>query len=134
MNSEDPGDQPVRLGPVSKIDVVAGTITGDVSGQVAVGKSIKERPGTELTDEVRGRISEALATLKDAVVERVTDELLQSAAVERIDELEEALLSDETDLTTVAYVRRWIARRLPELRHDMEDFVANPVVASLTGA
>lgn len=50
----------------------------------------------------------------------------KGAAVERIDELEGAVIADEPDLTTVEYIKRWFARNVPRLAGTVTGVIVNP--------
>ncbi len=85
-------------------DSISANITGNISGgQVAVGKHIAQNQavGTAAVS------SAELAQLRGAFAELATEVEAQApperraAAVERVAELEQALLADEPDITTV---------------------------------
>jgi len=119
-------------------DVIKATITGDVSGQVAVGKGIKQEQTIsvvkpEVTEEDLAALRAMLAELK-AKVEAEAPPDKKEAAVERLQELEEAVTSKEPDLTTMEYVKRWFARNLPSLAGAVTSVVVHPIVGKLVEA
>ncbi|MFB0537834.1 MAG: hypothetical protein ACETWR_22945 [Anaerolineae bacterium] len=95
-------------------DVIRATISGDVSGQVAVGKGIIQ---TQTVSAARPKVTEGdlaelrqvLADLKAKLAAEAPPEK-KAAALERVEELEEAITTEEPDLPTMEYVKRWFAR------------------------
>ena len=120
-------------------DHISADISGDVSGQVGVGKAIHQTQtvGAEAartpTDAELAELHRAFAELKAQVSAEAPPER-KGAAVERIDELEEAIIADEPDLTTVDYVKRWFTRNVPRLAGTVTGVIVNPIVGMLVGA
>jgi hypothetical protein len=116
-------------------DQITGTVTGDVSGQVAIGKGISQ---TRTSGSVTERISEAeLAELQHAFAElRVqvaagAPEEAREPALGRLDELEEAVTAEEPDVTTMEYVRRWFVKHVPGIAGSVVGLLVNPIVGKL---
>lgn len=106
---------------------------GDVSGQVAVGEGITQirmagSPRLEVTSAEWTELRQALAEVKTLVAEEAPPEK-RDAALERVAELEEAVITEEPDLTTMRYVKRWFDRNLPGLAGVVERVVAHPIVS-----
>lgn len=118
-------------------DHIAATITGTVSGQVAVGKDIAQtqQVGTAPppTDAELEELHRAFAALKEEIAAQVPPES-QGAALERIVELEEAVNAPEPDLSTMEYARRWFAKNLPRLAGAVSAVVVHPVVGKIVEA
>jgi len=119
-------------------DVIRATISGDVSGQVAVGKGIAQvqtagaaRP--EVTEEDLAELRRMLAELREKVAAEAPPEK-RDAALERVGELEEAVTAGEPDLTTMEYVKKWFARNLPGLAGAVVSVVVHPIVGKLVEA
>ncbi|MCK4472391.1 MAG: hypothetical protein KAW49_11475 [Anaerolineae bacterium] len=119
-------------------DVIRATISGDVSGQVAVGKGITQaqtigaaRP--EVTEADLAELRQALADLK-AQVEAGSPPEKKEAALERVEELEEAITAEEPDLTTMEYVKRWFVKNVPALAGAVTGVVVHPIVGKLVEA
>ena len=119
-------------------DVIHAVISGDVSGQVAVGKGITQtqtvgaaRP--EVTEAELAELRQALADLK-ARVEAEAPPEKKEAALERVEELEEAITAEEPDLTTMEYVKRWFVKNLPGLGGAVASVVVHPIVGKLVEA
>ncbi len=119
-------------------DQTTATISGDVSGQIAVGKGITQDQtvttiGQELSGAEMAELSRSFATLKAQIVAHAPYEK-QSPALERVDELEGAVTGDEPDLSTMEYVRNWFARNLPSLAGSVTSLVVHPIVGRLVSA
>jgi len=119
-------------------DVIRATISGDISGQVAVGKGITQVQSIGAT---RPQITEAdLAKLRQILTDlqaKVAAEALpekKDAALERVKELEEALTAEEPDLTTMEYVKGWFVKNLPGLAGAVTSVVVHPIVGKLVEA
>lgn len=120
-------------------DHISADISGDVSGQVGVGKDIRQTQtigagaAPAVTEAELAELREAFAQLKAQVAAEAPPER-KGAAVERLDELEQAVLAEEPDLTTVDYVKRWFARNVPRLAGAVTGIVIHPIVGKLVGA
>ena len=126
MSTEQPGDQ------------ISGTITGNVSGQVAVGKGIHQShvvgaPATPVTDADLAELRQAFADLRAQVTAAAPPED-RDAAVERVLELEQAVVAEEPDVTTMEYVKRWFARKLPHAAGLVTGILVHPVVGKVVQA
>jgi len=113
------------------------TIAGGVDGQVAVGHDIQQsrvdvresRPTEDEVAELRQAFVELRAQIADAASVDTRD-----AAIERVGELEEAVISDDPDLTTMEYVKGWFAKHLPKLAGAVTSVILNPIVGKLVAA
>ncbi|HEV7806130.1 MAG TPA: hypothetical protein VGO80_09940 [Solirubrobacteraceae bacterium] len=117
-------------------DTISASFTGDVSGQVAVGKNIAQHQVTgtaAVTQDELAQLRQAFAQLRAQVAEQAPPER-QAAAVERIDELEQATLAEKPDPTTIAYVGRWFQTNLPRLAGAVTGLVIHPLVGRIVGA
>lgn len=119
-------------------DQITGTVTGDVSGQVAIGNEITQ---TKISGPASERISEAelaelqraFAELRAEVTQRVPEER-KDPAMERLDELEEAVTAEEPDVTTIEYVKRWFSKHAPGIAGSVVGVLVNPIVGKLVQA
>jgi len=115
-------------------DYIAGNFTGDVSGQVAVGKNISQTnqvgAGEPVTDAERAEITQLFAELRARIAAEAPPEGRQ-AATERVEELEEALTAGEPDLSTAQYVKGWFLKKLPTLAGLVTGVLVNPLVGKL---
>jgi hypothetical protein len=111
---------------------VSATISGDVSGQVAVGSHIAQSQAvgaarTALTEADLASLRQVLADLKAQVAAEAPPDK-KDAAVERVDELEAAVTAKEPDLSTMEYVRNWFAKNAPKLAGAVTSVVVHPIV------
>jgi hypothetical protein len=113
-------------------------IQGPVSGQMAVGRGISQ---TRVTNAGSGAVTEAdLDTLRrvlldlQAQVDAHSPPDQKTAATERVQELQTALISPQPDLTTMEYVRNWFAKHVPALAGTVGSVVVHPIVGRLVEA
>ncbi len=118
-------------------DSISASISGNVSGgQVGVGKNIAQNQtvgSAAISTEERAQLQTAFKELA-AEVEAQAPPERRAAAVERVAELEQAVLADEPDVTTIQYVGRWFRNNLPQLAGAVVGIVVNPIVGKLVGA
>jgi hypothetical protein len=55
-------------------------------------------------------------------------------ALERVDELREAVTAKEPDLTTVDYVKNWFGKNVPSVSSSVVDLIVHPLVAKFVAA
>lgn len=111
-------------------------LTGDVTGQVAVGQDIRQSQVTAvtpLTPAEREEVARLFAGLRDQVWHETPPEQWDTADG-KLQELEEAVAGDEPDMTTIAYVKRWFARNLPKAAGLVAAIFVNPLVGRLVQA
>jgi len=119
-------------------DAIRATISGDISGQVAVGKGITQVQGIgaarpQITEADLAKLRQVLTDLKAKVTTKAPPEK-KNAALERVGELEEALTAGEPDLTTIEYVKGWFVKNLPDLAGAVTSVVVHPIVGKLVEA
>jgi hypothetical protein len=113
-------------------------VGGGVRGQIAVGNEIVQNlerhdGGRTVTDADRAD----LLGLLDALRARVAAESLseqRTGALERVDELTDALTTEEPEIGTVRYVLGWFRKKVPALAGAVRDLVLNPLVSRIVGA
>ncbi|HEV2069810.1 MAG TPA: hypothetical protein VGR26_08455 [Acidimicrobiales bacterium] len=119
-------------------DHITGTVTGDVSGQVAIGKDISQTsisgPASErISEEELAELQQAFVELKAQVAAQAPEES-KDPAMARLDELEEAVTAEEPDVTTIEYVKRWFAKNAPGIAGSVVGLLVNPIVGKLVQA
>jgi hypothetical protein len=107
-------------------------ISGDISGQVAVGEGITQMQASgaslpRVTEADTAELQRMLIDLK-ARVEGEAPPEKKKAALERVEELEEAVTAEGFDLATMEYVERWFAKHVPGLAEAVRDLIVHPVV------
>ncbi len=115
---------------------------GDNSGQLAIGDN-NSQEYTSLVNSQNTAASQApadlatlrqmFATLKTQVAETAPADK-KASALERIDELEDAITAEEPDLTTMDYIKRWFVKNLPTLSGAVTSVVIHPIVGKLVEA
>lgn len=115
---------------------IRATVTGDVSGQIAVGDQnvqqqtiVEARLSHEEVEELRG----LFAALREVVTAEARPEE-QDAALEQVEELEEALTAETPDLSAMERVKGWFGEKLPAAGKAVGNLLRHPVVAKLVGA
>ncbi len=119
-------------------DSISANVTGPVQGQVAVGKSISQSQavGTMagvVTEAERAELKQVFADARTQVAAQAPPQL-QQAAVEHVDELEQAVTAEKPDLTTMQYVKGWFSKNLPHLAGSIVGLVVHPIVGKLVEA
>jgi len=115
---------------------ISANITGNVSGQVAVGKNItqlKTEVHQAVTPEEMDELRQVLAELRNKVASEAPADK-KDAALERINELEQAVTEKKPDLSTMEYVRNWFVKNLPGVAGAIISVVVHPIVGKLVEA
>ncbi|MGH8931642.1 MAG: hypothetical protein ACRDZO_13715 [Egibacteraceae bacterium] len=113
------------------------TVGGNLSGQMAVGKRIEQRhvanaPGA-ITEAERAELHGVIEALRVEIATQVPPEL-QDAAMERVEELEEAVTAERPDLSTMEYVRNWFTKRCPAVAKSVTGVIVHPICTKLAAA
>jgi hypothetical protein len=120
-----------RVHSVIKID-------GNTAGQVAVGNDITQNieqfnRAEPVTDAELVDVRALISGLRAQVAANTPPEFRDSA-LERIDELAEAVTADQPELGTARYVLGWFRKKVPALAGAVRDLVLNPLVSRIVGA
>lgn len=118
-------------------DVIHAEISGPVSGQVGVGKGITQTQATgqqpQVTEAELVELRKLFSDLKAKIEVEAAPEK-KNPALERAQELEEAVTAKEPDVTTIEYVKRWFVKNLPTVAGAVTGIVVNPIVGKLVEA
>jgi len=117
-------------------DSVQTTIKGNVSGQIAIGNDInqsKTKIHQDVTSEELDTLRQLINELRTKII-AVADSEMKDAALERVDELEQAVTEEKPDLTTMEYVKKWFGKKLPALAGAVTSVVVHPIVGKLVEA
>jgi hypothetical protein len=129
-------------GDNSSGDDIRVTIGGSVQegGQVGVGRNIRQsyvrthaEGASAVTEADLAELRRAIEDVKAQIVAEAPPEQ-QAAALERVDELEQAVVAEEPDLTTLQYVRKWFGKNLPKLAGSVTGLIIHPVVGKIVEA
>lgn len=114
---------------------ISAVVTGPVQGQVAIGREIAQHQEVGsmeigLSETERAELGAVFAKLRQEVGAAVP-EAERPGALERLGELEQAVLADEPDLTTVQYVKKWFARKLPAAAGLVASVLVHPLIGRI---
>lgn len=116
-------------------DSISATM-GDVSdgSQVAVGHHINQTQThgapPVVTEVEMAQLRQMFEELKSKIAQEVPP-AAQEKALERVDELQQAVTAKEPDLTTMEYVRNWFVKNLPTVAGSVVSLVVHPIVGKL---
>jgi hypothetical protein len=115
---------------------VSATITGNTSGQIAVGTGITQTVGAAQQGVTQADLAELRRVLAEleARVEAEAPSEQKQAAIEHVKELGQAITVGEPDLTTMEYVKRWFGKHVPGLAGAVTGVVIHPIVVKLVDA
>ena len=118
-------------------DSITATI-GNVSerSQVAVGHHINQTQthgAPPVTEEEMAQLRQMFDELKTKIAQEAPA-AEQEKALERVDELQEAVTAKEPDLTTMEYVKNWFVKNLPSVAGSVVGLVVHPIVGKLVEA
>ena len=113
-------------------------ISGSVNGQIAIGNNINQTQHTQygsssLSDYDLQILQDLFTDLKNQIGSIVPIDK-QATALEKTIELEEAIASEQPDVTTIEYVRNWFVKNVPQLAGTVTGLVVNPIVGKLVEA
>jgi len=110
---------------------------GDGAHNIAAGKKIHQVVGessrSQVTEADLATIRQLFADLRHQIEAQAPAEKKDSA-VERIAELEEAVIAKEPDLTTMEYVKKWFSKHLPQMAGMVAGVLVNPIVGKVVEA
>jgi len=117
--------------------VITTSIGGSVSGQLAIGRDNTlirtSGPVTPVSQADLIELRQAVDALKAQVAEQAPPEK-RAAAVERLDELHEAITASKPKLSAMANVRDWFVRNIPTMAGAVTTVIVNPIVGKLVQA
>jgi len=114
------------------------TIGGGVSGQFAQGDSnvqIQNSAGAAqpVTEAEVAELRAEIDKLRQAVQSAAPPEI-KHAALERVDELEDAVTAKKPDLDAMGGVKSWFIKKLPGLAGAVTGIFINPILGKLVEA
>ena len=117
---------------ISRNDISV-TVDGNISGQVAVGQNIhqsKTEAPSSITSQEIDELRQLLAQLRSKIESEAPADK-KDAAMERVNELEQAITDRKPDLSTMEYVRNWFVKNLPGIAGAVVSVVVHPIVGKL---
>jgi hypothetical protein len=115
------------------------TISGVTnSGQIVVGDHNSQIQNIQagkpiVTPEEKEELQRLLDELAEQIAQTAPDDQ-KEPALQRADELKDAVLAPEPDLSTMEYVKGWFSRNLPALAGAITSIIVNPIVGKLVEA
>ncbi len=110
---------------------------GPNSGQVAVGKNIQQEQqigsGNQISSDDLQQVEKLFADLKQQIALQAPADK-KEAALQRVDELQQEVVSQKPSLTTFEYMRNWFAKNLPSMAGAVASVVVNPIVGKVVEA
>ena len=108
---------------------------GTFLGPVAAGKDIEQQQSVgemnvQITDAELGELRDEFGDLRRRVEEAAPPEE-QEKALEMVDELEGATISEQPKPVTMRYVRDWFVENLPAAAGAVTAVLVNPIVGKL---
>jgi hypothetical protein len=105
--------------------------------QVAFGKDIAQQQthgaAAQLTPAEMAQLHSMFDELR-AKVEQEAPPEEKEKALERVDELKEAVTAKQPDLTTMQHVKNWFGKHLPALAGSVVSVIVHPLVGKLVEA
>jgi hypothetical protein len=122
----------------SQSQKVKANISGTISGQVAIGENITQTQtikteGASVTEADLVVLRKMIVELKEQITTTAPIDK-QTAALEKVSELEEAITAKKPDISTMEYIRNWFGKNLPQLAGAVTGLVVNPIVGKLVEA
>jgi hypothetical protein len=120
-------------------DSITASISGPISGQVAVGKGITQtqRIGAAgFTEAEEAEFRNLFANLKEQIAAEAPPDK-KAPALEQVDELHQALSvekPDRTTLTKMERVKNWFVKNLPTIAGTVTSVFIHPLVGKLVEA
>ena len=116
-------------------DSISANIGNVSDSQVAVGKGITQiqEYGPPPTAEEIAQLQQMFDELK-AKIEQEVAPAEKEKALERVDELKEAVTAKEPDITTMEYVKNWFGKNIPAVAGSVVDLIVNPLVGKFVAA
>jgi hypothetical protein len=112
------------------------SIMGDQKGQFAIGESIHQietKTHHPVTSDDLKQVRRLLKELSSKIDAMVAPDK-KDAALERVQELEQAITEKKPDLSTMEYVKNWFGKHIPALAGTVTSIIVHPIVGKLVEA
>jgi len=110
---------------------------GANSKQVAVGKNIHQEQqigsGNQISSEDLQQVEKLFADLKQHIAQNAPPDK-KDAALERVSELKEEVVSQKPSPSTFEYLGNWFAKNVPSVAGAVTSVVVNPIVGKVVEA
>ncbi len=115
---------------------IQATIQGNVSGQIAIGNNIRQsqkKVYRSVSSSDLKILRQLLAGLREKVETEVPPDQ-KEAALEQVDELQQAVTQKKPDLSTMESVKNWFGKNVPALAGAVTSLIVHPIVGKLVEA
>jgi hypothetical protein len=117
---------------------IEANISGNISGQIAIGSNIHQTQTAQggvsgLTKDELTTLTELIGLLKEKVASEAPPDKKESA-LEKVSDLEDAIVAEKPDISTMEHVRNWFVKNIPSLAGAVTGLVVNPIVGKLVEA
>lgn len=112
------------------------TIAGNSSGQIAIGDHVTQIQSNvhySITPQEVNEIRQILKELR-AKVEAMAKPEKKDSALERVEELEQAITEKKPDLSKMEKVKKWFSKNVPTLVGAVTSVIVHPIVGKLVEA
>ena len=113
---------------------------GDKAQSVIIGESvtnvhqtISQPPRVQVTETDLAAIRNLFKELQNQVAAQAPPDK-KNSALERVEELQEAIIAEEPDLETMAYIKKWFGKNTPPLARAVTGVLNNPMVGKVVEA
>jgi hypothetical protein len=113
---------------------------GDKAQNVVIGENItnvhqaiSQPPRAQVTESDLATIRNLFKELQSQVAAETPPDK-KNAALERVEELQEAIIAEEPDLETMAYLKKWFGKNVPHLIKAIIGVLCNPMVGKVVEA
>ncbi len=118
-------------------DNIRVTVSGDLSGQLAIGSQITQIQQVATTPPTNeAELLQRLADIRASIQSEAPAEK-KAPALERVDELQHAVTNKKPDVETIStmeYIKNWFTKNLPTLAGAVTSVIVNPIVGSVVKA
>ncbi|MCL4530669.1 MAG: hypothetical protein M1282_14815 [Chloroflexi bacterium] len=124
-----------KLKKVAQKPTIEANISGNISGQVAIGSNIQQVHSitSSLTDDEIKELSALVEKLREQVMADAPPDK-RGPALYKTKELEQAINATKPDVSTMAQIRDWFVKNIPQLAGAVTGLVVNPLVGKLVEA
>lgn len=113
---------------------------GDKAQNVVIGdnisnvhQAISQPPQVQVTETDLAAIRNLFKELKNQVAAQAPPDK-KNSALERVEELQEAITAEEPDLETMVYIKKWFSKNTPPLARAVTGVLNNPMVGRVVEA
>lgn len=110
---------------------------GDHAHNIAAGKNVSQMTSQHSNNPITQNDLAAVQDIFKSLMQQVQKQSppeKRASAIERVEELEETIVSEQPDLTTMEYIKKWFEKNLPDLAGAIVSVLVHPVVGKIVEA